>query len=69
MKSAMADKDIFKKITNMLLIYVGNFSNDDGDSNENVEKAIGNQNNNSARALHFLVYFFAVTARQGRQVS
>ena len=28
-----------------------------------------NQNNNSARALHFLVYFFAVTARLGREIS
>ena len=28
-----------------------------------------NQNNNSARALHFLVYFVAVTARLGREIS
>ena len=28
-----------------------------------------NQNKNSARASHVLVYFFAVTARLGREIS
>ena len=41
---------------------IGSFINVDGDSEENVKKAI-DQNNNPGRALHFLVHFFAVTAR------
>ena len=32
-------------------------------------KRFCNQNNNSARALHFLVHFFAVIARLGREIS
>ena len=50
---------------------IENFSNDDGDGNENVKQAIDSKtkNNNPARALHFLVHFFAVTARIGRQIS
>ena len=51
---------------------IGSFSNDDGDGNENVIKAnyrLNNQNNNSARALQFLVHFFAVTARLGHEIS
>ena len=30
---------------------------------------LNNQNNNSARTLHFLVHFFAVSARQGPEIS
>ena len=30
---------------------------------------LNNHNNNSARLLHFLVHFFAVTARLGREIS
>ena len=30
---------------------------------------LNNQNNNSVRALHFLVHFFTVTARLGREIS
>ena len=38
---------------------LGSFSNDDGDGNENVKKAIGlDKQNNSARASCFFVYFF-----------
>ena len=52
---------------------VGSFTDGDGDGdgNENVKKAnrLNNQNSNSARVLHFLVYFFAVTARLGREIS
>ena len=54
-------------------LYLGSFySNNDG--KENVKKAIGliiiyYQNNNSARTLHFLVHFFAVSARLGREIS
>ena len=47
---------------------IGSVSNDDGEGNENVKKTNrrNNQNNISVRALHFLVHFFAVTARLGR---
>ena len=40
-------------------------SNDDGDGNENGEKAIGldEQNNNFARASLFFVHFLAIVAR------
>ena len=53
-----------------VLASLESFSNDDDDGNENVKKAIGlnNQNNNSARAWHFLVHFFVVTARLGRGI-
>ena len=49
---------------------IASFSNDDGDGNKNVKKSnsLNNQNNNSGRALHFLVHFFAVTARLGREI-
>ena len=44
---------------------VGSLSNDDGDVNENANKAIGLdwQNNNFARASRFFVHVLAVTAR------
>ena len=40
---------------------IGSFSNEVGDGNENVKKGnrLNNQTNNSARASHFLVHFFA----------
>ena len=38
-------------------------SNDDGDGNENVKKKKKKKKKLNARALHFLVHFFAVTAR------
>ena len=48
---------------------VGRFSNDDGDSNENVKKAIGLLSKTTS--LHvdhtFFVRFFAVTARLRRE--
>ena len=48
---------------------VGSLSNDDGDGIENVKIVIGLdwQNNNSARASHFFVHFFAVTALLRRE--
>ena len=48
---------------------IGGLSNDDGDVNKNVIKAIGLdwQNNNFARASCFSVHFFAVTARLRRE--
>ena len=44
---------------------LGSLSNDDGDVNENANKAIGLdwQNNNFARASRFFVHVLAVTAR------
>ena len=44
---------------------LGSLSNDDGDVNENGKKAIGSdwQNYNFARASHFFINFYAVTAR------
>ena len=47
----------------------GSLSNDDGDVNENGNKAIGSewQNNNSSRASRFFVYVLAVTARLRRE--
>ena len=50
---------------------LGSFSNDDGDSNQNVKKSKGLdwQNNNFARASLFFVPFFAVTARLRREKS
>ena len=48
---------------------VGSFSNDDGDGNENVKKAIGLLSKTTS--LHvdhtFFVRFFAVTARLRRE--
>ena len=43
---------------------IGSLSNDDGDVNENGEKAIGLdwQNNNFARASRFFVHFFTFSA-------
>ena len=48
---------------------VGSFSNDDGDGNENVKKAIGLwSNKTSLHAQHtFFVHFFAITARLRRE--
>ena len=50
---------------------LGSLSNDDGDVNENGQKAIGLdwQNNNFARASHLSVHFFAVTARLRREIT
>ena len=50
---------------------LGSFSNDDGDSNQNVKQSKGLdwQNNNFARASLFFVHFFAVTARLRREKS
>ena len=45
---------------------LGSFSNDDGDGNEDVKKAI-TQNNNFARASRFFVHFFTVLARLRRE--
>ena len=47
---------------------LGSFRNDDGNQNVNKSNRLNNQNNNSARALHFLVHFFAVPARLGREI-
>ena len=48
-----------------LPLLLRSLSNDDGDGNENGKKAMGLnwQNNNFARASHFLVHFLAVVAR------
>ena len=48
---------------------IGRLSNDDGDVNENANKAIGLdwQNNNFARASRFFVHVLAVTARLRRE--
>ena len=54
-----------------LLLTLGSLSNNDGDGNENGEKAIGldcGQNNNFARASRSFVHFFAVFARFARFV-
>ena len=37
--------------------------------NKKTIDGLKNQNNNSTRVLHFLVHFFAVTARLGREIS
>ena len=50
---------------------MGRLSKDDGGGNENGKKAIDLdwQNNNFARASHFFVHFFAVTARLRRKTA
>ena len=50
---------------------LGSLSNDDGDVKENAKKAIGShwQNDNFARASHLFVHFFAVAARQRREIA
>ena len=50
---------------------MGRLSKDDGGGNESGKKAIGLdwQNNNFARASHFFVHFFAVTARLRRKTA
>ena len=65
----MCNKSIIVTKRNLLSRVEGSFSDSDG--NENVKKAMQayNQNNNSARALFFLVDFFAVTARVGCEIS
>ena len=52
-----------------LLIADGDLSLSNDDVNENDKKAIGldGQNNNSARASRFFVYFLAVSARLRRE--
>ena len=64
------EKRINRKIISVSGI-LGSLCNDDSDSNENVKKSnrLNNQNNNSARALHFWVHFFGVNARLGREIS
>ena len=48
---------------------LGSFSNEDGDGNEDVKKAIGlfMQNNNFARVTRFFEHFFTVLARPRRE--
>ena len=48
---------------------VGSFSNDDGDGNENVKKAIGLLSRTTSLQVDhtFFVHFFAVTARLRRE--
>ena len=49
---------------------IRSFSNDDGDENKNVQKAIGSviePNTKFARASRFFLHFFAVTARLRRE--
>ena len=48
---------------------IGSFSNDHGDGNEDVKKAIRfiEQNNKFARASRFFLHFFAVTAPLRRE--
>ena len=55
--------------TAVLQLTIGSFSNDDGDGNKDVKKAIGliTQNNNFARASRFFVHFFTVLARPRRE--
>ena len=51
-------------------LILGSFSNDDGDGNEDVKKAIDRfieKNNNFARASPFFVNFFTVLARLRRE--
>ena len=68
-------KWLLRKRSNVLPKYsiwwtlIGSLSNDDGDGNENGEKAIGldKQNNNYSRASRFFVHFFAVVARLRRE--
>ena len=54
----------FSRFRIVIIISTGRFSYDDGDGHENAKKKTNKQTNNSARAFHFLVNFFAVTARQ-----
>ena len=60
----MEDRSSMHKVNNI----IGSLSIDDGDGNEKGKKAIGldQQNNNSARALRFLVHFPAIIARLRR---
>ena len=55
--------------TAVLQLTIGSFSNDEGDGNEDVKKAIGliTQNNNFARASRFFVLFFTVLVRLRRE--
>ena len=50
---------------------LGSFSNDNVDGNENAKKTINliTKTTTSARALHFLLHFLAVTARLRREIS
>ena len=53
------------KCLKRLLLAKGSFSNDKGDGNKNVIRAVGlldTKTNKFARASYFLVQFFAVTA-------
>ena len=56
-------------VTRPAKLSLGSLSNDDGDVNENANKAIGLdwQNNNFARASRFFVHVLAVTARLRRE--
>ena len=59
----------YKPYPDLLCSALESLSNDDGEGNENVKKAVGLdlQNNNFAGALRFFVYSFAVTARPRRK--
>ena len=47
----------------------GQLNNNNGNKNVKIKKRLSKQNNNSARASHFLVHFFAVTARLRNETS
>ena len=70
--SQVTSKEAFKLVAqadSICWTLIGSLSNDDGDGNENGEKAIGLdwQNNNYSRASRFFVHFFAVVARLRRE--
>ena len=51
-----------------ILSLLGSFSNDIGDGNESVKKAIGSLSKTTLHVQHaFFVYFFAVTVRLRRE--
>ena len=58
-------KGFYNLVSKAFPLTLASLSNDDGDGNENGQKAIGSdkQNNNFARASRFFVHFFAVVAR------
>ena len=60
---------LFNVLPSGMFRVLRSLSNDDGDVNEHVKKAIGldRQKNNFARASRFFVHFFAVVARLPRE--
>ena len=48
---------------------IGSFSNEEGDGNKSFQNGnrLLRKNNNFARASHFIVHFFTITARLGRE--